>query len=132
MTKFQKKILKTAKKLENCLIVGKGFDFLEEFLEIFKTVFVVSDQIPNIRVKNLIFRSDSENLSQLHDITHIIIDRDQITDLEKYQPVWCKNNSLVIIEGDEPIGREFSKSLYISHWNCTSCQGFFHVWEKIK
>lgn len=132
MSKFQKRISKIGIKLENCLVIGQGFGFLEDCLEIFPTVFVISDKKPDIRVKNLIFRDDAENLSQLSDVYHIIFDRDQIHDLEKYQNVWQKHRSVVIIEGDEPISREFSKSLYISHWQCTSRQGFFHVWEQIK
>lgn len=132
MTKFQKRISKTSKKIENCLIIGQGFGFLEECLEIFSTVFVVDDQKPAIRVRNLIYRDDKENLSQIYDITHIIFDRNQINDLEKYQHVWQKHKSLVLIEGNEPIGREFSKSLYNSHWQCTSTQDFFHIWEEIK
>jgi hypothetical protein len=45
---------------------------------------------------------------------------------------WQRNNSKVIIEGDEPIGREFSKPLYDTGWGCTSKQRVFHVWEKLK
>lgn len=132
MTKFQKRIFKISNRIENCLIIGKGFEFLEDCLEIFSTVFVIDDEKPNIRVKNLIFIDDTENLSQLSEITHIIFDRDQIHNLEKYQHMWQKHRSVVVIEGDEPISREFSKSLYISHWQCTSKQDYFHVWEQQK
>lgn len=132
MTKFQKKISKTAKKLDNCLLIGNGFGFLEEFLEIFKTVFVINDPKPEIRAKNLIFRDDSENLSQLAELTHIIFDRHSVTELEKYQYLWQKHNLVIIIEGNNPIEREFSKPLYNTHWQCTDTQGYFHIWEKIK
>lgn len=132
MTKFQKRILKTAEKLDNCLIVGQGFGFLGECLEIFPTVFIVCDQQPNIRVKNLIYRDDDTNFAEISGITHILFDRNSVDKLEKYQHLWNKHNSKVIIEGDDPIGREYSKSLYDSHWQCTNTQGFFHVWERIK
>lgn len=132
MTKFQKRILKTTEKIENCLIVGQGFGFLEECLEIFKTVFVINEIKPSIRTKNLIFRDDGSDLSQISDITHVIFDRNNINELVMYQTVWNKHNSVVIIEGDEPIGREFSKPLYDTAWNCVDKQGFFHVWKGIK
>lgn len=132
MSKFQKKILKTSNRFENCLLIGEGFGFLDECLEIFKSVFVINKQKPNIRVKNLIYRDDTENLSEISSLTHIFFDLNQITMLEKYQYLWTKHDSLIIIEGNDPIGREFSKSLYASGWQCTSTSGFFHTWEKIK
>ena len=132
MTKFQKRILKTREKLENCLLIGEGFGFLEDCLEIFSTVFVINEKTPTIRVKNLIFRNDNDQLSQISEITHIFFDRDKITMLENYQHLWLKHNAVVVIEGDNPIEREFSKSLYGSHWQCTNTLGYFHIWEQIK
>ena len=132
MTKLQKRILKTSKRIENCLLIGEGFGFLENFIEVFKTVFVINNKKPSLRTKNLIFRSNEDDLSQLTDITHIIFDRKQIIKLEKFQYLWNKHNSIILIEGNEPIEREFSKSLYNSGWQCTDTQGFFHVWERIR
>lgn len=132
MNKFQKRVQKVSRSSENAVIIGKGFGHLHEILEIFNTVFVLGGEKPEIKAKNLVYKESYQNLNNITLISTIFFDLDDITKLEDFKNFWQRNESVVIIEGDDPIGREFSKSLYDSGWACTSLQGFFHVWERIK
>lgn len=132
MSKFEKRLSKILKKPQNAIIIGDGFGHLDIFLENFKTVFYINETFPSIRAKNLVYRENSTDLSSLPDISAIIFNLSTVHNLHLYTEVWKKHKSVVIIEGEEPIGRNLSKPLYDTHWGCTSLQGFFHIWEQLK
>lgn len=132
MDKFQKRVSKLSKKLENCLVIGRGFGNLEKMTEIFETVFVIDSQRPEVKARNLVYIEKMDNLSPLVSITAIFFDLDTVSELDKYSEVWFRCRSLVLIEGNDPIGRDKSQSLYRLGYECTSLQEFFHVWEPKK
>ena len=132
MSKFEKRLSKLGKRLDHAIVIGSGFGQLEELLQIFKTVFVIGGEKPTIKSKNLVYRENFENLYTVTNVNHIFYDLNKIDQLENLKDYWTKNKSLVLIEGNDPIEREFSKSLYASGWRCTSLQGTFHVWEEYK
>lgn len=132
MSKFQKRVKKLSNRLESAVIIGSGFGYLSDLLETFKTIFVLDDVVPSIKAKNLVYRENFGDFSSLPEINAVFFDRNKIDRLSHFQPLWNRPHTLVIIEGDEPISRDFSKSLYTAHFNCTGVHGFFHVWELIK
>lgn len=130
MAKFKKRITKLSNKsLQNALVIGEGFGFLPEILETFQTVFVIDNNRPNIKGRNLVYKENSDELNLIIDISMVFFDRDKINDINSIAPVFTRWRSMVIIEGNDPISRDYSQSLYHHGWNCTSLQGFFHVWE---
>lgn len=132
MSKFKKRLSKASRSCDNILVIGSGLGNLEDILEIYKNVFVISEKNPGIKAKNLIYRENFDSLNLLSEINTIIIDLDQIHLLNQVQHVWQRDKSLVIVQGDDPIDRSLSKPLYDSHWGCTSLHGYFHVWEQMK
>jgi hypothetical protein len=132
MNKFQKRLCKLYKNQVNAVVIGTAFGNLENVLEIYNTVFVIDENFPTIKAKNLVYREDFHNLNAITEVSAIFFDLTRLDRFEMVKDFWQRNNSKVIIEGDEPIGREFSKPLYDTGWGCTSKQGLFHVWEKLK
>jgi len=132
MNKFQKRLSKLDKNQINAVVIGSAFGNLENILEIYNTVFVINENLPTVKAKNLVYREDFHNLNAITEVSAIFFDLNQLDQFEMVKDFWQRNNSKVIIEGDEPIGREFSKPLYDTGWGCTSKQGLFHVWEKLK
>jgi hypothetical protein len=132
MSKFRKRIQKAQGTMVNALVIGTGFRRLDELTDIFKTVFVISSTLPEIKRKNLIFREGHNSLDPLSEITSIFIDKNQIHTLENLVPVMLKHHPYIFIEGNEVIGREFSLPLYQNGFRAIEQQGFFHTWKKIK
>jgi hypothetical protein len=132
MNKFQKRLRKLDKNQINAIVIGTAFGNLENILEIYNTVFVINENFPTVKAKNLVYREDFHNLNAITEVSAIFFDLSRLDRFEMVKDFWQRNNSKVIIEGDEPISREFSKSLYDTGWGCTSKQGLFHVWEKLK
>jgi len=132
MNKFQKRLCKLDKNQVNAVVIGCAFGNLENILEIYATVFVIDENLPSVKAKNLVYRENFHNLNAITEVSAIFFDLSRLDQFEMVKDFWQRNKSKVIIEGDEPIGREFSKPLYDSGWGCTSKQGVFHVWEKLK
>lgn len=132
MSKFVKRLLKYTPRVENALVIGTAFGQLPEILATYKTVFVISEKPPEIKARNLVYRENFDHLNQFTEISIITFDLNQIHLLETFKDVWQRNQSVIVIEGDEPIGREFSKPLYNTSWGCRHKLGLFHTWEQIK
>jgi hypothetical protein len=132
MNKLQKKLHKLDKNQANAVVIGDAFGNLETILEIYNTVFVIDKNSPTLKAKNLVYRENFDNLNSITEVSAIFFDLNRLDQFEMLKDFWQRNKSKVIIEGDEPIGREFSKPLYDTGWGCTSKQGLFHVWEKLK
>ena len=132
MNKFQKRLRKLDKTQVNAIVIGTAFGNLENILGIYATVFVIDENFPTVKAKNLVYKENFHNLNAITEVGAIFFDLSRLDQFEMVKDFWQRNKSKVIIEGDEPIGREFSKPLYDTGWGCTSKQGLFHVWEKLK
>jgi hypothetical protein len=132
MNKFQKRLCKLDEHQGNAVVIGNAFDNLENILEIYATVFVINENFPAVKAKNLVYKENFDNLNAITEVSAIFFDLNRLDQFEMVKEFWRRNNSKVIIEGDEPISREFSKPLYDTGWGFTSKQGLFHVWEKLK
>jgi hypothetical protein len=132
MDKLEKRLRKLTRGPQNAVVVGNAFGKINTILNIYKTVFVINDTSMGIRSKNLVYRENFSNLNQLAEISAIFFDLSKVDQLPELKEVWRRNNSLVIIEGSDPIDRSVSMPLYDTGWGCTSLQSFFHVWEQIK
>jgi len=132
MNKFEKRLKKSSGKGENSLVIGSAFGHLDFIINIYNTVFVIDKTLPLVKAKNLVYREDLTNLNNLAEIGAIFFDLSSIDQLELFESVWQRNKSNIIIEGNDPIDREFSTPLYKTGWRCTNTCGSFHVWEQTK
>lgn len=132
MNKLQKRLRKLDKNQINAVVIGTAFGNLENVLEIYKTVFVIDENLPSVKAKNLVYKENFDNLNAITEVSAIFFDLNRLDQFTMVKEFWQRNCSKIMIEGDEPIGREFSKPLYDTGWGCTSKQGLFHVWEKLK
>ena len=132
MAKFEKRLRKLSGYTENALVVGTAFGNLDQLLEIYTNVFVINDKPPSTKARNLIYKENFNDLNALIQVGAIFIDLDKIDKLETLEDFWQRHRSTVFIEGNECILRHLSKPLFKTGWQCTSLQGIYHVWEKIK
>ena len=130
MSKFSKRISKLVDVPVNCLVVGNGFGFLEEILEVFQTVFVISLERPAIKDRKLIYRENFDNLSDMSNIQVVFVDLSYVDKLEMLPILWTRNKCLVAIEGNDPIERVHSGPLYQHSFRCVDVLGFFHLWKQ--
>lgn len=132
MNKFGKRIIKFIGRVQNCLVIGRGYDRLPEICETFQTVFIASDPRPEYKSKNLVFRESFETLNTLTEISVIFVDRDQIDKLKYTIPLWYQLKPYIFIEGGQTIDRELSKDLYEHHYRSIAELEVHHVWKSQK
>jgi len=132
MAKFAKRLRKLSSYTENALVVGKAFGNLDQLLEIYINVFVIDDLPPSTKARNLIYKENFDDLNVLTQVGAIFIDLDKIDKLEILEDFWQRHRSTIFVEGNDCILRHLSKPLFKTGWQCTSLQGIYHVWEKIK
>jgi len=132
MAKFAKRLRKLSGYTENALVVGKAFGNLDQLLEIYTNVFVVDDAPPSAKARNLIYKENFDDLNVLTQVGAIFIDLDKIDKLVILEDFWQRHKSTIFVEGNDCILRHLSKPLFKTGWQCTSLQGIYHVWEKIK
>jgi hypothetical protein len=129
MAEIKKKLRKLSKIQGNALVLGTAFGNIENILTIYNTVFVIDENVPTVKAKNLVYKENFNYLNTITEVSAIFVDLDRLDRVDAVRDCWQRNNSKIIIEGNEPIGRDFSKPLYDTGWGCTSTQGHFHVWE---
>ena len=129
MNKFQKRLHKLSRNNVHALVLGSAFGILDQVLEIYDTVFVISSTQPAVKAKNLVYKETFVKLDHIQNIASIFIDHNELCNLDKVEALWKKHNSIIFIEGDIRIDKTIAKPLYDSGWACTSLQGIFHVWE---
>ena len=132
MAKFAKRLRKLSGYTENALVVGKAFGYLDQLLEIYTNVFVVDDDPPSAKARNLIYKENFDDLNVLTQVGAIFIDLDKIDKLDILEDFWQRHRSTIFVEGNDCILRHLSKPLFKTGWQCTSLQGIYHVWEQIK
>ena len=129
MSKLIKRLRKLVKSPENAVVLGQGFGHLDIMINLFKTIFIFSWDAPKVKAKNLIFRENFDDLSPLSEVSMVFVDLNQLQHLEKILPVCIRYNSLIIVEGNDVIGRDLSKILYTNNYRAVDQHGFYHVWK---
>jgi hypothetical protein len=128
MPKLEKNLKKYSPKFRNCLVVGTGFGYMDDFLSLFGTVFLYSTTI-STRAKNLVYKLNFNDLNTVTDIDFIFFDVTEVEHLNNTQQVWYKHRPLIIIEGREVIGRHLSLPLYKTNYRAVAQEKKFHVWK---
>jgi hypothetical protein len=129
MTKIKKRLCKLSRDHAHALVLGSAFGILDQVVEIYDTVFVVSAVQPTTKAKNLVYKETFVKLDHIQNISSIFIDLNELCNLDKVETLWKKHNSKIFVEGGIRIDNAIAKPLYDSGWACTSLQGIFHVWE---
>jgi hypothetical protein len=127
MSKLEKKLSWHTTTLENAIVLGTGFGHLSEILSLFKTVFVFAETVPQVKARNLIYRTDLTNLHLLSDISVMFVDLDHIKNLENYYSVWAGNKSILCIESSDKIT---SAVLTTNKYGMADQHKRFQVWKK--
>lgn len=130
MSKFIKRISKSTKFEGNAVVIGDGFGYLSDILTLFPSVFVVLNDNERIKARNLIYRTDLNNLHLLPSIGVVFIDLKHKNKIDEFENLMVHVRPIFLIEGNEVIGREWTKKFYQLGYRATDQQGYFHQWKK--
>jgi hypothetical protein len=132
MSKFAKRIKKINRRARNLLVIGTAFGNLEEILDSFDTVFVVSSNPPIIKKRNLIYRENYNDIHALTDIDIIIVDFDHSDFISELTQVWRRTNPAIVVQGPELISKDIQKILKSDHYNIVEVAKGYYLWKNKK
>lgn len=132
MSKFIKRISKSINTDGNALIIGNGFGFISDILTIFPSVFVVLNEHQRIKARNVIYRDTLDGLHQLPSLTVVFVDLKFKHRLDEFENIMIHNKPVFLIEGNDPLEREWTKKFYQLGYRATDQQGYFHLWKKVQ
>jgi hypothetical protein len=132
MTKFSKRIRKINRRARNLLVIGTAFGNLEELLDSFDTVFVVGNNPPIIKKRNLIYRENYDDIHTLTDVDIIIVDFDHSNFIPELTQVWRRTNPAIVVQGPELISKDIQKILKSDHYNIVDVAKGYYLWKNKK
>jgi len=131
MSKFIKKITKSKKDPRNILVLGIGFDRLEDLCNSFASIFIISTEKQIVRKRNLIYKENFDQLEMLPDIDVIVMDRNQDLHISKLLSLLNKYQPVILVQGIELFGKAEYKFLKTYGYAVTQMFNDSHLWKKI-
>jgi hypothetical protein len=131
MSKFIKKITKSKKNPRNILVIGTGFERLEDLCESFPSIFIISTGEQTVRKRNLIYKESFDHLEHLPDIDVIVMDRNQDIHVSKLPPLLNRFQPIILVQGIELFGKAEYKFLKNYGYAVTQMFNDSHLWKKI-
>lgn len=86
---------------KNSLFTHSSFTSNEDLVSMFQTVFIIDHTRP-LKLKNIVYRENADNLTEITDVDIIFFDADQLEHIKKFQTVWKKSKSMLYIDGPLP------------------------------
>lgn len=131
MSKFIKKITKSKKNPRNILVIGTGFERLEDLCDNFPSIFIISTGEQTVRKRNLIYKESFDHLEHLPDIDVIVMDRNQDIHVSKLPPLLNRFQPIILVQGTELFGKAEYKFLKNYGYAVTQMFNDSHLWKKI-
>lgn len=134
MSKFAKRLKKLGKKqLDVAISVGSDFSSLENLLEVFSTVFVVSTTAPEIKSRNLIYLNDIDYVSTLYNIDMIFINQGfDSSGLRFLAPLLRKTHPIILLNETYNISVEFKEFLFKLRYELVDINLGYQIWKEIR
>lgn len=131
MAKFIKRLKKSIDHVENALVVGKAFGYLDQLPNNFNTVFIHNDSmvIKDRNVVNIASFDDIELSSPVH---IVFLDLEYIPQISKLMGILSKQRPYLAIEGHDVIERPNVECLYKAGYRAIDKLDSYHLWKKIK
>jgi len=129
MSKFIKRLSKAGMYFDTALIVGEDFVPLQDLLNKFNTVFVVAENKPNLRARNLVYRDFESSLETLPTISVFLIQEKYNSSIANYLPLLVKSKASLVIWNSDKLDREKIKPLLNYKYKRISKQYEYHFWK---
>jgi hypothetical protein len=134
MSKFKKRLQKISKKhLQYAVVVGNDTDYINDIVESFNTVFVISSHSVPPRHKNIIHIKDNTYISNLPDIDIIFISQGfEISDLLFFNSLVRRIQPVILLNTKFTISTEYYDLLRKVRYEQIDMLGEYQIWKFIR
>ncbi len=132
MTAFAKKVAKAVKRPDTCIIIGNAFGHLDEIVETFNTVFILSSGDRVVKGKNVVYRESFDDITALPPVTAIFFNKETLEQINLVEKVIEKNRAMVFVEGDSQISENQHLYMKKKKYKLTETFKDHQRWERTK
>ena len=132
MSKLIKRIRKSTKNLENCLVVGNVWGEFSHIVEHFRNVFVKKTDKPYVRSRNVVVRAEFSEMALYSQIDFVFVDRDCLEYLQSVEKVFTHFSPLIYIGYGEFLDKEYSAYLNSLSYEIVELRKEYQVWKRKK
>lgn len=101
-----------------------------DILDMFQTIFIIDDK-RDIKRKNVIYRENTDTISELFDIDLIMISVKHHDLLKFFSNIWRKSKSILYIQGPVP-QLSIQNLLYTEHYELSETNKDYTIWKPKK
>jgi hypothetical protein len=130
MNKLYKRISKSACGTQTCLVLISAVAFLEDFSNIFDTVFVYKDQEPVVRRKNIIYQEFFDEAINLPKFDLVFTDLDGLKNLYFIERLLVRQHPIIMIHSENYLDKQFSEFLKNCQYVVVDIAKGFQTWKK--
>lgn len=132
MAKFKKRITKNIRQpIQDCLVIGNAYGFLDEVLDTFDTVFLYKHPDTLLKAKNLIYRQTLESAFTLPRLSAVFIDLHHVNIFDDITPILTGPRPDLFVEGNVVVLKDKTENLYRNGYRAVAQLGWCHQWSKI-
>jgi hypothetical protein len=132
MSKLIKRIRKSDKHPENCVVVGDVWGEMPFVIETFRNVFVKNTHKQYPRVKNVIVRDKFQEMAIFPQIDHAFIDSDCVEYIESIEKVLTHYSPVIYIGYGEFLEKDISKYLNSLNYEIIELRKDYQIWKRKK
>lgn len=130
MSKLIKRIRKSDKTPENCLVIGTVWGEFPHVVENFRNIFVKKTDKPYSRAKNVIVRDEFTEMVLFPHIDYAFVDKDCLEHLLSVEKVFTHFSPLIYIGCGEFLDKEYSKYLNSLNYEIIEIRKEYQVWKR--
>ena len=129
MSKQAKRISKLLKNPRNALVLGSAFDFLNELVGLFSTIFVINENPNRIRHKTVVYRDSIDGIGAIQDVDIIFIDVEYTNEIKNLHSVWRKSNPVVLLGCSKFSDKKILKLMNSENYYAVEQTDHYIIWK---
>jgi hypothetical protein len=129
MASLAKKLGKILRNNRNVVMLEPSKEMLDEMSMHFQNVFVFTDSAPEIKKKNIIYRSGFENFESLPDVSLLYVGGDSVDKLLNCQSLLLKSRNFVMIGTADELGKKIKRLFSSAAYEVTEVSKKWQMWK---
>lgn len=130
MSKIIRRIRKTNKNLENCLVIGTVWGELSSVIENYKNVFVKKTDKPCFKSRNVIVRDDFTEMALFSSIGYVFVDYDCLDFIKSVEKVLTHFSPLLYIGHGEFLDNDRTSYLRSLSYEIIEIRKDYQTWKR--
>lgn len=129
MSKLIKSLQKIKKKIGNCIVLGNAWGNLDDLVNNFDSVFIISLDEERLKSKNIVYRDNFNDPTLFSNINFVFINLNLLDEFEKLKPAVLLFKPSILIGYGDYLDTKRSKYFNSIGYDLTTLRKDYQVWR---